>query len=136
MASPNLGTSVSLGLSKVTFSFWYIDCYAAPWFVSLYEVRGDRAARQLWSVESVVLDPRHFPGRLRAGTTPEGYDLTSRLWRSPPQDALLEVGFGRGEAYYEESRFRMTDIPIGSVLTFDGQELRPGEFRSQPCSDE
>jgi hypothetical protein len=112
---------------------WFVNCYAAPWSVSLYAANSDEA---LWLITDGG-DPDEFPDSLLVGDVAPGYRLAVPLQSPPPENEELKLGFGRGEAYYESLTFRAADLPAdGSILAFDGKVMTPDEFTSQGCSDE
>jgi hypothetical protein len=112
---------------------WFVNCYAAPSFVSLYTVSSDEA---LWGIKDGG-DPEEFPDSLLVGDVAPGYRIAESLQGPLPENEELKLSFGRGEAYGESLTFRVADLPAdGSILAFDGQVMTPDEFTGQGCSDE
>jgi hypothetical protein len=113
---------------------WFVNCYAAPTSVSLYDVTSDEA---VWLITDRGQDPEKFPNSLLVGEVAPGFRIAEALQRPPPENEELRLNFGRGEAYSESLTFRVADLPAdGSILAFDGQVMTPDEFTGQGCSDE
>jgi hypothetical protein len=113
---------------------WYLDCYAPPLDVTLLDVSGEDP-KPVWELNAVGPDPRRFPLMLRIGDEPPGYRTAVPLSVVSPADAQLEISFGQGEAYHERLGFRISSVPIGSVLTFDRRVITPRDFTSQRCEE-
>ena len=99
----------------------------------MYLYVSNRPDQVLWHIRETEDIRYTFPVSLVVGDAPRGYRTSTSLRGQLPESVQLTVEFNSGEAWGVSFDFKMSELSVDRLLTFDGGVMTPDAFANQSC---